>query len=119
VNFAFMALGLWMFGGLEESVRELCASALGTIVSVGTNFLLNDAWTWGDRKKGVGRKDTALRFGAFAVGQGIGVALQIGIAAFFRVSLDWNAYLAQAIGIGVGTIVNYFINNRLVFKDKP
>ncbi|MCC6621880.1 MAG: GtrA family protein [Deltaproteobacteria bacterium] len=118
VNFAFMALGLLIFGGLEPGVRDLCASALGTVVSVGTNFILNDAWTWGDRKKGVGRRDTAMRFGAFAVGQGMGVALQIGIAAFFRSTLEWNAFLAQAIGIGVGTIVNYIINNRLVFKDK-
>lgn len=118
VNFAFMALGLVMFAGLETSVRDLLASALGTVVSVVTNFFLNDAWTWGDRKKGVGRRDAAMRFGAFAVGQGIGVALQIGIAAFFRSTLEWNAFLAQAIGIGVGTIVNYIINNRLVFKDR-
>jgi len=118
VNFAFMALGLVLFGGLEANVRDFAASALGTVVSVLTNFVLNDAWTWGDRKKGVGRRDTALRFGAFAVGQGLGVALQIGVATLFRSSLDWNAFLAQAIGIGVGTIVNYIINNRLVFKDK-
>jgi putative flippase GtrA len=120
VNFAFMALGMALFGamGLEESLRKFLASALGTVVSVATNFVLNDLWTWGDRQKGSGRKETAMRFGAYAVGAGIGIALQIGIATLFRQSFGWNAYLAQAIGIGAGMAVNYVINNRLVFKDK-
>jgi len=118
VNFAFMALGLWLFSGLGEHPRELAASALGTTISVVTNFFLNDIWTWGDRPKDAGRRATAKRFSAYAVGAALGLGLQIGIAAAIRLGLDWNAYLAQAIGIGFGTIVNYVINNRVVFKDK-
>lgn len=118
VNFAFMALGMVIFASLEDSLRAFLAAALGTVVSVVTNFFLNDMWTWGDRQKGQGKRQAALRFSAYAVGAGIGIALQIGIATLFRHTLGWNAYLAQAIGIGVGMVVNYVINNRLVFKDK-
>ncbi|MFO0746337.1 MAG: GtrA family protein [Myxococcota bacterium] len=118
VNFAFMALGMAIFSALDDHLRNFVAAALGTVVSVVTNFFLNDAWTWGDRQKGVGKRQAAIRFSAYAVGAGIGIALQIGIATIFRQTLGWNAYLAQAIGIGVGMVVNYIINNRLVFKDK-
>ena len=34
---------------------QAIASAVGILVSVFTNFLLNDGWTWGDREKGVGK----------------------------------------------------------------
>jgi dolichol-phosphate mannosyltransferase len=118
VNFAFMALGMWLFSGFTEEPRELAASILGVAVSVVTNFILNDAGTWGDRAKDAGRRATAKRFSAYAVGAALGLGLQVGIAATIRLTLDWNPYIAQAIGIGFGTIVNYVINNRVVFKDK-
>lgn len=119
VNFAFLSIGLWLFASLPDSTREAAASALGIVVSIFTNFLLNDVWTWGDRKKGTRKRDVALRFSTYAVGAGIAAALQFGIAALFREGLGAHVYLAQAAGIAVGTIVNYIISNKLVFKDKP
>lgn len=119
VNFAFLSIGLWLFASLPDGSREAAASALGIAVSIFTNFLLNDVWTWGDRKKGTRKRDVALRFSTYAVGAGIAAALQFGIAALFRVALGAHVYLAQAAGIAVGTVVNYIISNKLVFKDKP
>jgi len=118
VNFAFLALGLWAFSGLGEGAREAAASALGIGVSIITNFFLNDVWTWGDRKKGARKRDYAMRFSTYSVGAGIAAALQFGVAAFFRSIFGAHVYLAQAAGIAVGTVVNYVINNRVVFKDK-
>lgn len=118
VNFAFLTLGLWVFKGLGGG-REAAASALGIVASVVTNFLLNDVWTWGDRKKGTRKRDVAWRLSTYAVGAGIAAALQFGIAALFRSALGAHVYVAQAVGIAVGTVVNYLINNHVVFKDKP
>lgn len=119
VNFAFLSIGLWLFSGWPESSRDAAASALGIAVSIFTNFLLNDVWTWGDRKKGTRKRDVAWRFSTYAVGAGIAAALQFGIAALFRGAFGAHVYLAQAAGIAVGTVVNYIISNKLVFKDKP
>ena len=119
VNFAFLSIGLWLFSGWSDSARDAAASALGIAVSIFTNFLLNDVWTWGDRKKGTRKRDVAWRFSTYAVGAGIAAALQFGIAALFRSAFGAHVYLAQAAGIAVGTVVNYIISNKLVFKDKP
>jgi dolichol-phosphate mannosyltransferase len=118
VNFAFLTLGLWLFSGLDGGAREAVASALGIAVSIVSNFLLNDVWTWGDRKKGARKRDYAFRFSSYAIGAGIAAAIQFGVAAFFRSVFGAHVYLAQAAGIAVGTFVNYVINNRVVFKDK-
>ncbi|HRE90248.1 MAG TPA: GtrA family protein [Myxococcota bacterium] len=118
VNFAFLTLGLWLFAALEPSGRDAAASALGIAVSILTNFLLNDVWTWGDRKKGPRKRDYAWRFSTYAIGAGIAAAIQFGVAALFRSAFGAHVYLAQAAGIAVGTIVNYVISNRVVFKDK-
>lgn len=118
VNFAFLTLGLWIFSGLAEGARDTAASALGIAVSIATNFLLNDVWTWGDRKKGTRKRDFALRLSTYAVGAGIAAGIQFAVAALFRAVLDAHVYLAQAAGIAVGTVVNYLISNHVVFKDK-
>jgi len=118
INFAFLTLGLWAFASLGPASCEAAASALGILVSIFTNFLLNDVWTWGDRKKGTRKRDVAWRFSTYAVGAGIAAALQFGIAALFRSALGAHVYLAQAAGIAVGTVVNYLISNLVVFKDK-
>lgn len=117
VNFTFMAVGLWLFSGLEQSLREAVASALGIAVSIVTNFLLNDMWTWGDRPKGARKRDWALRFTAYSVGAGIGAAAQFGAFVLLRSLFDLNIYVAQGVGILVGTAINFVINNRVVFKD--
>jgi dolichol-phosphate mannosyltransferase len=118
VNFAFLALGLWFFSGLAGGPRETIASALGIVMSVLSNFLLNDAWTWGDRKKGTRKRDVAYRLSTYVIGAAIAAGLQFGIAALLRASFDAHVYLAQAAGIAVGTVVNYLISNHVVFKDK-
>jgi dolichol-phosphate mannosyltransferase len=118
VNFAFLALGLYLFAGFEPASREASASALGIGASIISNFVLNDVWTWGDRKKGARKRDVALRLSTYALGAGLAAALQFGIAALGRAVLGAHVYLAQAAGIAVGTLINYVINNRVVFKDK-
>lgn len=120
VNFAFMSLGLVMFASLGDTRKPL-ASALGIVVSVTANFIFNDAWTWGDRQKGIRKRDAAMRFGAYALGAGFGVALQFGTFVLLDAAFGLEGlfvYVAQALGIGVGMVANYVINNRIVFKDK-
>jgi dolichol-phosphate mannosyltransferase len=118
VNLAFMAIGLHIFDGLAENLREGLASALGICLSVVSNFVLNDAWTWGDRSKGPRKRDWLMRLTAYSVGAGVGAALQFGAFLGLRTWLDVPVYLAQVAGILLGTVVNFIINNRVVFRDR-
>ncbi|TNF23193.1 MAG: GtrA family protein [Deltaproteobacteria bacterium] len=118
VNLGVMALARAAFADLAPDPREFIASALGIIVSIFTNFILNDVWTWGDRRKGSRRRDFALRMFAYYVGAGIAAGLQFGTFALLYGAFALNPYLAQLTGIALGMVVNYVINNRVVFRDK-
>lgn len=118
VNLGVMALGRVIFTPLAGDVREFLASALGILVSILTNFLLNDVWTWGDRPKGPRRRDFAARLLAYYLGAGVAAALQFGTFALLFSAFGLYPFLAQLAGIALGMVVNYGINNRVVFKDR-
>ncbi len=118
VNLGVMAVARVLLADLEPDPREFLASALGIIVSIFTNFILNDVWTWGDRSKGPRRRDFALRLFAYYVGAAVAAALQFGTFALLYSGFGLNPFAAQLAGIGLGMVVNYVINNRVVFRDK-
>src|SRR5690554_4740976 len=56
------------------------ANAGGIALSVFTNFLLNDAWTWGDRKKGARRRDWLRRVSKYYISAAAAAGVQLTIA---------------------------------------
>ena len=115
VNLAFVWAGQALFAAAAPDLRDALSSALGIVVSVLTNFLLNDLWTWRDRDKGGSWLARLARYGLVSAAAGV---LQFGCAMGLRLLLDANLYLAQAAGIGLGTAVNYVINNLWTFRDR-
>ena len=112
VNLAFVWIGLRLLAGTDPILHDAAASALGIVVSVFTNFVLNDLWTWGDRRKG----PWWVRLGRYYLVSAAAGLLQFGCAMGLRLSLDVSLYLAQGVGIGLGTVVNYVANNLWTFK---
>ena len=96
------------------------ASAGAIAVSIGSNFLLNDAWTFGDRRALAGaRHQRLLRFYTVSLG---GAAVQWGVFVGANVLLSplvqgpgslasagWK-YLYQLSGIAIGTLWNFTAN---------
>jgi dolichol-phosphate mannosyltransferase len=103
--------------GLSDAQKAI-ASAVGIGLSVGTNFLLNDWWTWGDRTKGVRKRDFLARIARYYLASGLAVAIQYGAAMGMVLAIDTNLYMGQLVGIALGTVVNFVINNVWTFKDK-
>ncbi len=118
VNLGFVALGRLAFAEAAPAARDFLSSGLGIVVSIFTNFILNDYWTWGDRKKGTRRRDFLLRMAAYYAGAAFAAGLQFATFALFYSGFGVDVYIAQLVGIALGTVVNYVINNRLVFRDK-
>jgi dolichol-phosphate mannosyltransferase len=98
----------------DPELRDAMASALGIVISVLSNFLLNDAWTWGDRAKG-SWLHRLLRYYTVSAAAAL---LQFGCAMGLRLLLSTDLYLAQLAGIGLGTVVNYVANNVWTFRDR-
>jgi dolichol-phosphate mannosyltransferase len=73
VNLGFYALFTRLLGLGDQTHERLAAYALSVEISIVTNFLLNDAWTFHDRRQGgAGFLGRALRF-HLVCGVGFGV----------------------------------------------
>ena len=105
-NYAFQA---W-----PETARHAAAFLSGIGVSVLTNYLLNAHWTWQERATSDTRRSS--QFLKFAVVAASAAAIQFGIA--MSLALLWQqAYLlAQTVGIGLGSTLNFVGNNAWTFR---
>ena len=111
----FVWFGQRGFAVADPDLKDALSSALGIVVSVFTNFVLNDLWTWGDRSKG----SWFSRLARYYLVSTLAGLLQFGCAMGLRFLLDLNLYLAQIAGIGLGTVVNYVANNLWTFRELP
>lgn len=121
VHMAIMALVLWglradppgeaPIAALPFSIAQL-AGALGAMVS---NFALNNALTYRDRRlTGWGFARGLALFGALS---GLGLAANVGVATAVNnaVSLNWS--VSALAGILVGIVWNYATTRRFVWRD--
>ncbi|MEZ4461055.1 MAG: GtrA family protein [bacterium] len=103
------------------------ANAVGIVVSIFTNFLLNDSWTWGDRLKGAAR-DWWRRLGRYYVSASLAAGVQLLVTSFSHAWLwaallpDWNGIAlapnsALLSGIACGMGINFFASHTWAFKD--
>ena len=115
VNLAFVWLGEGLSGDLSEVARSVFPSMLGIVVSVFTNFLLNSAWTWGDRARSPGAMGWLGRIARYYMASGAAIAIQFLTAQALSLGLGLNLYLGQSAGILLGTAINFLANNRWTF----
>jgi len=113
---------------VTSGARFVAANLGGFVVSVLTNFLLNDWWTWGDREKR-GRQHYVQRLGKFYVVSSAAGAVQVGVAWAFRTfvflplvsgegELGWLEQGAVVIGVGVATLINFVANHIWTFREE-
>ncbi len=86
VNWMFFEFGIWLFGGFGERIAYGAGVVLGIAVSILTNFVFNDVWTWGDRRKGGGVAGWLQRMARYYVAASVAGAVQFVV---FWLSLEW------------------------------
>jgi putative flippase GtrA len=114
VNLAVLALALATLPAGWGAWQARAAQAAGILVSILTNFLLNDLWTWGDRDKG-GAGHWLRRLGMFYLVSALAALLQWGCSVALHERLGLWIYLAQALGIVLAMGVNFALNHRWTF----
>lgn len=128
VNLAVVWLGNELiFSALKDSLKTSLSYFLGIIISIFTNFVLNDIWTWSDKRQG-GIQGFFLRMGKYYVVSAVAGVIQFlisnGLATlsriyFFKDELQvpvlWKLIFALA-GIAVGIMINFFMNHFWTFK---
>jgi len=125
--------GLFNFPQLTNAgVRDIVVYLIGILVSIFSNFLLNNYWTWGDRVKANPGGGFAGRLGKFYLVSSVAATVQLLVSSFLspqmravplftmRLFGDWQVYhiLAPSAGILVGLVINYVANNVWTFRKK-
>ena len=131
VNLAVVALLgpmlLAAFAGGEAGARV--AFFCGIAVSIFTNFLMNDRWTWRDRHKGKGLA-WFQRLGEFYLAASVAATVQFFIASSLRAVLVFESGVLfvpaaqlslltpMVVAILIATPLNYVVNHFWTFRDR-
>ena len=120
----------WVFAGLaSETMVTNYALVAGIVVSIFTNFIVNDRWTWGDREKGGRKIDWARRCRDFYIASAVAGGVQLLVSSTFVrfVQIDatfilegpaLTAGLASLVGIAIATPINYVVNHFWTFRER-
>jgi dolichol-phosphate mannosyltransferase len=96
----------------------LLANILAIEMSLISNFIMNERWTFRDRER-AGRKSYFRRMIAFNFSSGL-VAWFTQTPTLFILTHYFGMWdkAAVIIGIVIGALLNYFVSNYWIFRDK-
>lgn len=101
-------------GALAYNPRVAWSGALAIGISIITNFLLNDAWTWGDRQKR-GTLHFWWRLSKYVLVASVAGVVQW-VALQSLVGFGMHVMLANLCGIIAGIGINFVANNWWTFR---
>lgn len=129
VNVVVFQAVLFLLRGVVEATATAIpfANMAGIAVSIFTNFLLNDGWTWGDRLKG-DRGQWWMRLARYYVSASLAAGVQLLVTSLSHAWLwagllpDWNGLavapnVALLTGIACGMGINFYAAHKWAFKD--
>ena len=102
---------------LQANVNKYVASPISIEVSIITNFLLNNYWTFRWRKSQDHVRIKGLKFNMVSL-----VSLGVSYTTFVILSVvfpETSPAIHQLIGIAPAMLINYFLNSYWTFKHAP
>ena len=102
---------------LLRGVNPILGNALAFLGSVQLNFLLSSLITWRDRGVPPGWMEVPLRWAKFHAVCAVGAA--VNFTTFFILARGpLPALVASGAGILAGALINYAVNDRVVFRRR-
>ncbi len=96
----------------------LLSSVIAIEVSIITNFLLNDIWTWGDKKHLTG-SSFFIRMLKYNISSGAAAFVGNFLTLTVLTEIFGLYYIiSNLIGIAVGVLINFFLNDKWTYKIK-
>ncbi len=105
-----------LFAGGISDMWYLHANVIGIIASISTNFILNKAWTFGDRDFRI--KKTIFQYGKFAMFSSLGALVQLGMVYFLVDNAEISYPLALVLAVISAAFGNFVLNKKWTFKEK-
>jgi dolichol-phosphate mannosyltransferase len=112
VNLGLLAV-LHEAGGLQENI----AVGISYEISILTNFVLNDVWTFRDRRV-PGRRSVLIRAVKFNLVSLVGWAINLAVFSLAFNIGGIHYIVAEVIAIGVATLWNFFVNVKWTWGVK-
>ncbi|MGB7934975.1 MAG: glycosyltransferase family 2 protein [Gammaproteobacteria bacterium] len=114
ISGVFVNLGIYIFLTRMMGVPIDLAPPIAIEVSIITNFLLNHYWTFTGRKT-----ETSFLWKLFRFHLAAGIAGILNYTAFLILLKVFGLHdiLSNIIGIGLGALVNYFLNSYWTWKQ--
>mgnify|MGYP001567003827 FL=1 len=106
----------FLFAGGITDMWYLHANVIGIIASITTNFMLNKAWTFGDRDFRI--KKTLSQYGKFAIFSSLGALVQLGMVYLLVDSSQISYPLALILAVMTAAFGNFILNKKWTFKEK-
>ena len=99
---------------LYQGFYYVYASAVAIEISIASNFLLNDFWTFRDRRHG----HIAARMAKFNLLMLLGLAVNLAILYAATEYLGINSAISQLAGIGVASLLRYWLSVKFAWIKK-
>ena len=100
---------------LELGLHKFAASPIAIEISIVSNFLINNYWTFAGRALGSRKGLRGLRFHLVSV-----LALGLSYATFLALSLRWPGVAPiwlQGCAIAPAALLNYLLNSLWTFRE--
>lgn len=94
-------------------VHHLIAAAIGAEVSIVTNFIINDRWTFADHQASIPYWRRGMHYNAVAMS---GTLLSLGLLAILTDAFGMYYLVANLMAIGAATLSNYALNMRFTWS---
>ncbi|MDB5058638.1 MAG: hypothetical protein JWO59_2110 [Chloroflexi bacterium] len=94
-------------------LNKLIAAAIATEVTIVTNFIMNDVWTFRGVHSRLSWPERLLRYNAVALG---GMLITLAVLAMLTLWVGLHYLVANLIAIATATIWNYVVNFRLTWR---
>lgn len=98
---------------VETGLGIEIAGIIAIEISIITNFFLNNYWTWNQKGKPGFLKRLLKYHLVTAVSGGINYVILLLLTSY-----GLHYFISNLIGIGIGTVINFFLNHFWTFKIK-
>lgn len=105
---------LWFFTEILK-IYYLFSSLIAIELSIISNYVLNDLWTWRDRGR-EGKVEYLKRMLQYHLSASAGLLTNISILWLLTEFLHIHYLFSNAFGILAGTFLNFFFNDRWTFR---
>jgi len=107
-------LGLLWFLTSIVGIYYVISNIIAVEISIITNFILNDLWTWRDRRTG-GLTATLKRLAAFNAVCAGGLVINTAVLYALTTYLGIYYMISALFGIAAATMWNYWVNNLITW----